>query len=137
MSAAGSLVICGFGRVGAAAAKAGERSRNRHDISVIDCEHERCENARRKGYRSINGDAAMVKTLRVGGVGSATDIIICIDRPVALSVVQAAREVSSSARIQVAVSGPFGRQAVLDAGADDVLVLAGLAGELLARSVIE
>lgn len=137
MSIKRPLVICGFGRVGAAVAQASLRFRSPGEISIIDLDHERFEGARLQGYRSIAGDASLVRTLRIAGVGGAADIIICMDAPAATSVVRATRMLSSLARVQVVVSGKSDREALLDAGADDVLVLSALAGALLAQSITE
>ena len=129
------LVICGYGKMGAATAKGSLGDHTVGDITIIEADAGRAQVARTRGLRVITGDASEVATQRVAQVGSAPDVIVCIDAPVAEEVIGVARRLSPSAWIQAAVAKRDDAAKLLRAGADYVLVVSALEGELLANSI--
>lgn len=129
------LVICGYGLIGAATAKAALASWASNAITIIEADEEQAQEARKKGFNAVTGDASCVATLRVAQVGIATDLIVCIDAPVAEKIVHLARSLSSSVRIQAALSQRNDRDKLMRAGAHDVVVISKLAGELIADTI--
>lgn len=130
-----SYVICGFGQVGQATAKAMLSYRQAEDIIVIERDFARAESARAYNFRTIFGNASELRTMRIAHVGIADDVVVCVGGPGGSTVVKAAREVAPAARIRAAIPTPEFRDAFIAAGADDVIVVSDLAGVLLARSL--
>lgn len=93
--------------------------------------------ARELGLRTVSGCAAEHSTQRIAHVGTADDVVVCIEGPDAEVVVTTARCVAPAAKIQAAVSNPALATLLREAGADNVLVLSELAGILLARLAVE
>ena len=130
-----TYVICGFGQVGRATARALLSSRNPQDITVIERDFTRLEAARAYNYSTVFGDASEARTLRIAQVGTARDLFVCVGAPGGSAVVKAARGIAPEAQIRVATPTPEFRNALIAAGADDVIVISDVAGMLLARSL--
>jgi voltage-gated potassium channel len=130
------ILICGFGMLGASTGRELRRRNVRPgNVSVIEVEHGRFEEARKFGFRSILGDAADANRLRVACVGVATRIMVCVTDEAAAAVTKAARGLAPSATIVAALRTVEQREAVLSAGANEVIVLSRMTGEMLADSI--
>ncbi len=137
MIASGHTLICGFGSLGSSTARARRRAGGRAgDLWVIEADHDRCEAARKLGYRTVLGNASDLSRLRVAHAGAAAEVIVCVSDDQALVVVRSVRQVAPSARMKVALRTDDQKEVVLSAGASEVFVLAHIAGAMLARSVI-
>ena len=132
----GHLVLCGFGVLGSASARAFLLSGRRPgDLCVVELDHGRCEAARKLGYRTVFGDASDLSRLRVAHSGAATEIIVCVGDEPAPTVVRSVRRVAPSARVKVALRAHAQWEAVASAGASEVVVLAQVTGIMLANSI--
>jgi voltage-gated potassium channel len=128
-------VICGFGSVGQAAAKAMLSQRDPQDIMVVDRDISRLEHARLREFKTVFGDASVARTLRIAQVGVARDILACVGGPDGAKVVSTAPEIAPTAYIRAATPTPEFQEALLVARANDVLVVSDVAGVMLARSL--
>lgn len=131
----GSYVICGFKRVGQAAAKAILSHRKIEDNIVIERDFTRLESARLSNFRTVFGDPSKLRTMRIAQVGIARDVVIRVGGPGGSEVVKTARKVAPSAHIRAGIATAEFRDALIAAGADDVIVISDEAGVLLARSL--
>ena len=131
------LLICGFGRTGVAMADAFvSRGVLPPDIAVIDISADRANAARRRGHRSICGDAEKLTSLRIAQAGIASEIIVCVDDATASKVTKAVRKVSTDGLINVVVQSWEAAAAARAVGAQTAIALSELAGKLLARSAL-
>lgn len=128
-------VICGFGQVGEATAKAMLSYRKSQDIIVIDRDFAHVEAARAYNFSTVFGDASELRSLRIAKVGIARNVVVCVGGPGGSAVVKAVRKLAPAAQIRAASPTPEFRDAFAAAGADDVIVISDLAGVLLARSL--
>ncbi len=132
------LVICGYGAAGKAVRKAFERrGLSRSSIAVVEWSPQRADAARALGIRSICGDASELARLRLAGVGTALEIVICVTDDHAPAVAGAVRHVAPQAGLSAVVKKPETGYAVKKAGVDTALVLSELAGQLLAEAAIQ
>lgn len=104
------------------------------DIAVIDILADRADAARRKGYRSVCGDAEKLISLRVAQAGIASEIIVCIDDATAPKVTEAVRKVAIDGPIKVVVHSEEAAAAARAVGVQTAIALSDLAGKLLAES---
>jgi voltage-gated potassium channel len=128
-------VICGFGSVGQAAAKAMLSQRDPQDIMVVDRDISRLEHARLREFKTVFGDASVAGTLRIAQVGVARDILVCVGGQDGAKVVSIAREIAPTAYSRAGTPTPEFREALLAAGENHVVVVSDVAGVMLARSL--
>lgn len=131
------IIIVGFSRVGLALAEAWlAKGLSPTSISTIEADVGKVEAARERGCRTVHADASEVSSLRVAMVGPALRVAVCIGDQPALGMVRAIRSIAPDALLQVVVQDGTLKASLKEAGADEVLVLGVLAGQLLARSVL-
>lgn len=130
-----TYVICGFGRVGKSTANAMLSHRHPQDIVVIDHDFMRIEEASSQNFRTVFGDAADLRTMRLAQAGLARDVIVCVTGQHSAAVVRTARKVAPTAHIRAGIPTPEFRDALIAAGADEVIVISDVAGVLLAGSL--
>ncbi len=129
------VLICGYGAAGAAVAKAfQDRGLPTRCIAVIERCAAKADLAREAGHQSVCGDARNQNRLRVAQAGAAQEIVICVDDTSAPTVARSLRTVSPGAFIKVLAQEAAAAEPTRAAGADLVLVLSDLAGQLLAES---
>lgn len=109
--------------------------RHPQDIIVIERDFKRLEEANARNFRTVFGDAAELRTMRMAQVGTARDVIVCVGGPRGADVVRAARKAAPAAYIRAGAPTPEFRDALIAAGADEVIVISDVAGVLLARSL--
>jgi voltage-gated potassium channel len=126
-------VICGFGSVGQAAAKAMLSQRDPQDIMVVDLDNSRLEHARLREFKTVFGDASVARTLRTAQV--ARDILVCVGGQDEAKAVSIAREIAPTAYSRAGTPTPEFREALLAAGENHVVVVSDVAGVMLARSL--
>ncbi len=131
------LVIVGYGNRGSSVASAAlGMGFAPAQVAVIDADGRRVDAARRNGHQVVNADAIELACLRVAKVGSAARVAVCVDDNAAIIVVRAVRRIAPDATIQVMLKENRLENLIKAAGADDVLALDTLAGQLLAHSVL-
>ena len=131
------LILCGFGQVGSAAARAASLAgRHPHRITVVESNRERARSAARSGYRVVMGDAATSEALASAGAGVARSIIICIGDSQAAAATKIARDLSPGATIHVVLETQDHEEQAVAAGADGVLPLSRICGILLADAAL-
>lgn len=136
MIAVEHFVICGFGAIGAATARALVlHGRSAADIWVIEADYPQYQRALNLGYRSVLGDACNLHRLRTAHVGAASEIVISVGDDRAADVTRQVRVIAPSALVKVAIHCGEREKEVLPAAATDVVGISKLAGIMLANSV--
>lgn len=131
------LVICGFGDVGSTVARfALSNGRHPHQVTVVEQDAARSQQAEARGHRIVNSDATLERTLRSAGADVAATIIICLGDEDLLDAIHAARAVAPEASIEAVLNRSDNEREVIAAGADTVLNLSKIAGMLLAHAAL-
>jgi voltage-gated potassium channel len=131
----GHQIICGFGRMGMAAAE--EFRREGSDFVVIESVPEQCEELRRRGYPHIVGDATSEDNLIEAGLPRARGLLAILPSDAAnLFMTLTARELNPIIRIVARVEDPASCKKLIRAGADHVISPFTSAGIELARDLL-
>ncbi len=132
------LVICGLSNVAACAADLFcGRSGVPDQILVIDWNPAKVEAARKLGYSFILGDATSLSSLRIAQAAAAAAILVCVDDGAALTIIRQAHCAAPQTPIKVVLKDKANKEAAMQSGASEVLVLSQLAGNLLAESALK
>jgi voltage-gated potassium channel len=136
-SLGGHTIICGFGVKGIAAADTllGHGTEP-GAIVVIDAREEAVQDAHRRGFAGIVGDASASSVLHAADIGRAAAIVVCPDRDdTAVLITLTARELNRDATIVAAVRDSDNAHLLEQGGADSVIVSSGAAGRLLGQAI--
>lgn len=129
------FILCGYGRVGAAAAE--HFKANQVDFVIIENSLEHCQQITAQGYLHIHGDATHEETLEEAGIKSATGIISLLNKdPDNLFVVLSARELNPTLHIISRAEDLSSEHKILRAGADNVISPFASAGIKIAEALL-
>ena len=133
----GHTIICGFGVKGIAAAETVvAHGTEPGAMVVIDAREGAVEDAHRRGFAGIVGDASASSVLHAAGVGRAAAVVVAPDRDdTAVLITLTARELNREATIVAAVRDSDNAHLLEQGGADSVIVSSGAAGRLLGQAV--
>ena len=137
-AAKGHYILCGYGRMGRAAAREFEMSGR--EFVVVESDAERCEELRKEGILFVEGDSTQEATLLDAGIKRARGLLAMLGSdPNNLYIVLTARELNPTLHIIARVEGAEGgtEQRVLRAGADSVVSPFATAGHHVAASMLE
>jgi len=116
----GHIVIVGFGRIGQNIATL--LHEDQFDYLALDLDAQRVRHARDAGYRVVYGDASRHAVLEISRVADALALVITHDRfEVALRTVALARQLNPRLNILVRTRDDQHMDALLEAGATEVL----------------
>ena len=131
----GHCIICGHGRVGAAAAE--------HFVTmskqfvVIETSDEEVKNIEEKGYLVMQGDATSETTLLAAGIKKAGAFLALLDSdPENLFAVLTARELNPTLNIIARTEVTSSESRILKAGADSVISPYASAGKRVADKIL-
>ena len=129
------FILCGYGRVGAAAAE--HFKANRVDFVIIENSAEHCQHIAEQGHLHIHGDATHEETLRAAGIKSATGLIALLNKdPDNLFIVLSARELNPTLHIISRAEDLSSEHKILRAGADNVISPFASAGIRIAEALL-
>jgi voltage-gated potassium channel len=129
-------IICGFGRVGRAAAE--ELHQANTDFLIIENNPTMCERIHEKGYLFIEGDATNEEILLKAGIKRASGIMALLPSDAEnLFISLTARELNPTLQIIARAEDPSASRRVLRAGADRVVSPYVSAGKEVARTMLE
>ncbi len=128
-------IICGHGRVGAAAAehlaKAGK------DFVVLENSTENCVILQAHGYLHLKGDATSEKVLIQAGIKNAGSLLALLDSdPDNLFTVLTARELNPTLHIVARSESTYAESKILRAGADSIISPYASAGRRVADKIM-
>jgi len=128
-------IICGYGRVGAAASeyfgKAGI------DFVTIEANPEHCQIINEKGCFYIEGDATRESLLLEAGIKSAKGLLALLNSdPDNLFIVLSARELNPTLHIIARAGEPSSGKKIMRAGADSVVSPFSTAGRQIAGDIL-
>jgi len=128
-------IICGYGRVGAAAAE-----RFHHGgvpFVIIEKDAENCRRMKDKGYVYLHGDATEDDTLLKAGIKRARGLLSLLNQdPYNLFVVLSARELNPTLHVIARADHRSSEHKILQAGADTVMSPMKTAGEQIADELL-
>ena len=128
-------IICGFGRIGEAAAS--ELLRNQEPFVVIDNDSQVIERLQEMGYRSISGDATEDETLLDAGITQAARLIATLDNDNDnIVTVLSARELNPKLWIASRLVHPNAEHKLRRAGANEIVWPYDYGGRRLALTVL-
>lgn len=128
-------IVCGFGRVGRAAAE--ELRRAGAPLVVVDRNPERVERAMRAGIPALNADSTRDETLREAGVERARGLIAALATDADnLFVILSAKTLNPMLNVAARVGEEEAEEKLRRAGADTVFAPYANAGHLLALSLL-
>ena len=128
-------LVCGFGRVGAAAIDHFKAAGS--DFVVIEADPEKCRELQERDYLYIEGDAARESVLLDAGIKSAASLLALLDSdPDNLFVVLTARELNPTLHIISRAEEATSEKKILRAGADSVISPFVTAGKQIADDVL-
>lgn len=128
-------IVCGYGRVGAAAVQQFEDLSA--DFVVIESNENQLERLKEKGYLYINGDATHEGVLEDAGIKSARGLLSLLNEdPDNLFVVLSAREMNPTLNIISRSNGASSGFKIMRAGADDVVSPFDSAGKQIAADIL-
>ncbi len=129
-------ILCGYGRMGRAAAWPFEASGL--DIVVIESDPLQCEKLRKANIPLIVGDSTQESTLRDAGIARARGLLALLDSdPHNLYIVLTARELNPDIHIIARVEDESSETRIMRAGADSVVSPFASAGCRVGQSMIE
>ncbi len=129
------FILCGYGRVGAAAAE--HFKANQVDFVIIENSAEHCQHITEQGHLHIHGDATNEETLRAAGIKSATGLIALLNKdPDNLFIVLSARELNPTLHIISRAEDSSSEHKILRAGADNVISPFASAGMRIAEALL-
>lgn len=128
-------ILCGFGRVGAAAAAYFEESSV--DFVVLESNEASCAVLQEKGYCHIIGDATHEDLLEEAGIKRASGLLALLDAdPDNLFVVLSAREMNPTLHIISRVDESSSSHKIIRAGADNVISPFASTGKRIATDIL-
>jgi voltage-gated potassium channel len=128
-------IVCGYGRVGAAAVQQFESQSA--DFVVIESDENQLGRLKDKGYLHINGDATHEGVLEDAGIKSARGLLSLLnDDPDNLFVVLSAREMNPTLNIISRSNEASSGFKIMRAGADDVVSPFDSAGKQIAADIL-
>jgi len=129
-------IICGFGRVGAAAVEHFRRAGA--ECVIIDRDLKKIQEIKDKGYLYIEGDATQESVLFEAGIKSAGGLLALLDSdPHNLFIVLCARELNPTLHIISRAGDSSSEQKIRQAGADSVVSPFTNAGVQIAEDILE
>jgi voltage-gated potassium channel len=133
----GHTIICGFGVKGVAAADTLlAHGLEPGAVVVIDPRAEAVQDAQRRGFAGVVGDAGISAVLQAAAVETAAAVVVAPDADAtAVLVTLTARELNRNATIVAAVRDADNVHLLEQGGADSVIVSSGAAGRLLGQAV--
>jgi voltage-gated potassium channel len=132
----GHYIICGYGRVGAAAAErlAAERS----TFMVIESSPEKVKLLQEKGILYIQNDATRESVLLEAGIKTARGLLALLDSdPENLFLALTAREMNPTLHIIARADESSAEKKIIRAGADTVVSLFAVTGKQIAENILE
>jgi len=130
------FIICGFGRVGAAAAEIFRDALT--DFIIIESDREHCEKIRQRGYLFIEGDATQEKILLEAKIKTSKGLIALLNSdPANLFIALSARELNPTLHIISRAEDFSSEKKILRAGADSVISPFVNAGKQIANNMLE
>ncbi|WDN88882.1 voltage-gated potassium channel [Desulfosarcina sp. BuS5] len=130
------FIICGFGRVGAAAAEIFKNALT--DFIIIESDREHCEKIRQQGYLFIEGDATREKFLLAAKIKTSKGLIALLNSdPGNLFIALSARELNPTLHIIARAEDSSSEKKILRAGADSVISPFINAGKQIANNMLE
>ncbi len=129
-------IICGYGRVGAAAV---EHFREFNaDFVIIEADPDLCLNLRGKGFNFLEGDATREAMLKDAGIKTASGVIALLNSdPQNLFIVLTARELNPTLHIISRADDASSENKILRAGADSVISPYSSAGKQIAGKILK
>jgi voltage-gated potassium channel len=128
-------IVCGYGRVGAAAVQQFEQLST--DFIVIESDENQVGLLRDKGYVYINGDATQETVLEQAGIKRARGLLSLLNEdPDNLFVVLTARELNPTLNIISRADETSSGHKIMRAGADDVVSPLDTAGRQIASDIL-
>ncbi|HBF42516.1 MAG TPA: hypothetical protein DDW42_02585 [Desulfobacteraceae bacterium] len=128
-------IICGFGRVGAAALEYFDKKGIRS--VMIEANPAQCEVIKEKGYLHVEGDATRESILMKAGIKSATGLLALLNSdPDNLFIVLGARELNPTLHIISRAEEASSEKKILRAGADSVISPFATAGKQIAGDML-
>lgn len=131
----GHTIICGHGRVGAAAAD--HFKNNGAPFVVIENSQEGLKELQELGYHFIQGDGTREEVLLKAGIKKASSLLAVLNSdPDNLFAVLTARELNPVLRIIARTEHPSSESRILRAGADSIISPFVAAGQRVAESLL-
>ncbi len=128
-------IICGFGRVGAAATEQLKKAGS--DFVIIETNPTQLQEVRGKGYFYVEGDATHENVLMEAGVKSARGLLALLNSdPDNLFIVLTTRELNPTLQIIARAEEASSEKKILQAGADSVISPFATAGKQIADDVL-
>lgn len=129
-------IVCGYGRVGAAAAE--QFADLSSDFVILEADEHQATVLKEKGYCHIIGDATQEEILESAGIKRAAGLIALLNEdPDNLFVVLTAREMNPTLNIISRANGKSTGHKIIRAGADDVISPFDSAGRKIASEVLK
>ncbi len=129
-------IICGYGRVGSAAAERFHKAGS--PFVLIEKNPEMCKAAQEKGYLVIAGDSTSDETLVTAGIKKAQGLLASLPSdPDNLFIVLTAREFNPTLHIIARSDDPSSEKKLLRGGADKVISPFVAAGKEIADNLLE
>ncbi|MEE4352641.1 MAG: NAD-binding protein [Desulfatiglans sp.] len=130
------FIICGVGRVGAAAVE--YFSKMGSPCVMIETNSEQCQEMKERGFFCIEGDATRETTLLDAGIKSASGLLALLNSdPENLFIVLTARELNPTLQIIARAEDSSSERKTLRAGADSVISPFATAGKQIAQDMLE
>lgn len=128
-------IICGYGRVGAAAAEHFQKTGI--DFVAIEANPEHCRIINEKGCFYIEGDSTRESLLLEAGIKSAKGLLALLSSdPDNLFIVLSARELNPTLHIIARAGEPSSGKKIMRAGADSVVSPFSTAGRQIAADIL-
>jgi voltage-gated potassium channel len=128
-------IVCGYGRVGAAAVQQFEQLST--NFIIIESNENQVGLLKEKGYLYINGDATHEAVLEEAGIKRARGLLSLLNQdPDNLFVVLSAREMNPTLNIISRANEPSSGHKIMRAGADDVVSPFDSAGRQIASDIL-
>ncbi|MBU0945599.1 MAG: NAD-binding protein [Proteobacteria bacterium] len=128
-------IICGHGRVGAAAAR--HLADSQKSFVILESSAEQCLLLKELGYLYLSGDATREQTLRAAGIKSAGALLALLDSdPDNLFTVLTARELNPTLHIIARSESASAESRILRAGADSIISPYASAGRKVADKIM-
>lgn len=128
-------IICGVGRVGAAAAKHFQNSGV--DFVIIETNPEYCKKVSEKGFLYVEGDATHEDVLLEAGIKSARGLLALLNSdPDNLFIVLTSRELNPTLHIIARSDETSSMKKIFQAGADSVVSPFASAGKQIASDIL-
>lgn len=132
----GHHIICGYGRVGAAAAERLQAEKTA--FMVIENSPERIKTLQEKGILYVENDATRESALMASGIKAAKGLLALLDSdPENLFIVLTAREMNPTLHIIARTDQSSSEKKIIRAGADKVVSPFAVTGKQIAENILE